>query len=790
MLTWHMSKLIRFSGLGLLTGGVALAGALAWFVRRPWPETRGTLKLAGLSAPVEIIRDRWGVPHIYAQTQHDLVMAQGYVHAQDRLWQMEFNRRLACGTLSEILGKATLDADRFLRTIGLRRSAERDQALLEDEMHVFLQIYTDGINAYINSHRSRLPLEFTILRVHPETWTPLDALACGKIISFSLGANREFELLYSRFLVELGAELTKQLLPPHPSDAPVILPPEVYTYTPPGHTHATQPSSLVRVLGEPNPEWGSNSWVAHGNRTESGMPLLANDTHLGLALPCVWYTNGLHGGDFDCVGFSLPGVPLVFIGHNRAIAWGVSNLGPDVQDLYLEKLDDPVQPTSYQFRGQWRNLETISEVIAVKGKESEQLKILATCHGPLINSVMPGLERAEPMALRWTGLEGSCLFRSIVRLNLAQNWEEFRNALRDWDVPSQNFVYADVTGNIGYQATGKIPIRAPGHQGIVPVPGWDGNYEWQGFIPFEELPAAFNPAPGLIVTANNRVVPDDYPYHLAYEWAPPYRAQRIMDLLSAQERLTLDDMRAIQADTYGQPAMTLRPYLLDVMPENVLQERALNYVKSWDLRYEPNRIGASIYQIWYWFLVQHVFVEPLGSELMQDFMAYPFLHVPHMEKWLARIDNRDEVVRRSFVDAINWLCKKYGTNPRKWQWGRLHTITFIHQPLGQSGIRPLELLFNSKGVPAAGDYSTVNAGTFNFKKPFAMISGPAQRVIIDLNDFNCSLAVHTTGQSGHLFHPHREDFVALWQKTEYHPLLYERECVEIHAEARLILNPA
>ena len=798
----HVAKVLIAIGIGLVIVLVILAGVGTWFVRRPWPTVNGTLTISGLLAPVEVIRDEWGVPHIYAENEHDLFFAQGYVHAQDRLWQMEFNRRIGSGTLSAVLGEATLDTDRFLRTIGLRRAAEQDRAQLEDETRAIMEAYAEGVNAYIETHRDRLPLEFTILGVDPAPWTPVDTLAWGKVMSFDLGSNYEFELLRARMIAELGQEAAQQLLPPYAEGAPVIIPPETRSYAWLRDARFGGLDALAAVLGERGPTSGSNNWVIHGSRTATGMPILADDTHLGLNMPSIWYENGLHGGRFDSVGFSFPGVPLIIIGHNSRIAWGVTNLGPDVQDLYIEKLNDTNHPTQYEFKGEWQDLQAARETIQVKDQEPVTLDVMITRHGPIMNDVIGDLDGAEPVALRWTALDASNLFRSVLLLNLATNWDEFREALSYWDVPSQNFVYADVDGNIGYQSPGKIPIRAPGHQGLVPVPGWTGEYEWQGFISFDELPNVFNPPTGFVATANNKVVPDDYAYHLAYEWAAPYRAERITDLLTADGNITQEEIRDIQAQTYSLPAEALRPYLLDIEPENDLQTRALAQLEAWDLYNETDRTGPSIYQAWYWFLVQDTLADELGDDLMHEYLGYSSTHVPMMEDLLgqadspwfddittSQIETRDDILRRSLAHAVAWLSEHHGDAPEQWEWGKLHTMTFVHQPLGQSGIGLLESLFNSKPIPARGDNFTVDAASFGFNDPFAMVHGSSQRFVADLSDLDRSRMVQTTGQCAHLFHPHREDFIPLWVDVESHPMLFSREAVEANADATLTLVP-
>jgi penicillin amidase len=795
-------KVVIAVGVGLATVIVILGLVGIWFVRRPWPQVSGTVTISGLQSPVEIIRDEWGVPNIYAQNEHDLFFAQGYVHAQDRLWQMEFNRRIGNGTLSAALGEATLDTDRFLRTVGLRRAAEQDWALMDEDVRTIMEAYAAGVNAYIETHRDRLPLEFTILGVDPAPWTPIDTLAWGKVMSFDLGGNYEVELLRARLIAALGGETAQQLLPPYPQGAPVIIPPEARNYVWLNDARFDGLDALEAVLGDSGPTWGSNNWVVHGSRTATDLPILADDTHLGLNMPSIWYENGLHGGRFDCVGFSFPGVPMVIIGHNDRIAWGVTNLGPDVQDLYMERLDDPTHPTQYEFEGAWRDLQVVQETIQVKDQEPVTLDVLITHHGPIMNDVLGNLEAAEPMTLQWTALEGGYLFKAVLLINLANNWEEFRAALSYWDVPSQNFVYADVDGNIGYQSPGKIPMRVVGHQGLVPVPGWTGEYEWRGFIPFEELPSVFNPPTGFIATANNKVVPDDYPYHLAYEWAASYRAQRITDLLAADDSITPEDIRDIQAQTYSLPGEALHPYLLAIKPEDDLQAEALAQLQAWDLSNEADRAGASIYQVWYWFLVQNTLADELGDELMGDYIDQSSIHVPMMvdlmvqadSSWFddvttPQVETRDDIVRRSLSDAVKWLSQGYGDAPEGWTWGRLHTMTFIHQPLGQSGIGLLESLFNTKPIPARGDNFTVDAASFSYEQPFAMIHGVSQRYVADMSDLDASQTVHTTGQSGHLFHPHREDFIPLWQNVEYHPMPFSRAAVEAKAESVLTLMP-
>jgi penicillin G amidase len=777
-----------------------------WLARRRFPRVEGSVVAAGLHAPVDVIRDRWGVPHLFAKDEHDLFFAQGYVHAQDRLFQMELGRRVGEGTMSAALGPPGIPVDRVIRTLGLRRMAERAWSALDAGSRAVLEAYAEGVNARLDGD-DPLPVELTILGFAPTRWSPIASLVLGNVLALMLSGNYRIELLRAALVAEGGEALADLLLPPHAPETPTIVPPAVRKVEGlAGVASMAGLDGLDRLLGDPNIVSGSNNWVVHGSRTATGKPLLANDVHIGLGLPSTWYENGLHGGRFDGVGFSLPGVPLLVLGHNGRVAWGMSNLGPDTQDFYLEKLDDPVAPRRYEWKGEWHDLEILHETIEVRGEGPVALEIRSTRHGPIMNEAMSRLlARAEPMALRWALGECAPLLPALIRMNLAKGWDEFRAALALWDSPGQNFVYADVDGNVGYQATGKIPIRAPGHRGIEPVAGWTGDHEWQGFIPFDELPRAYNPDQGFLATANNKVTSDDYPYLLAHHYFPGYRAKRITDLLAASDRHTVDDMRRIHAEVYSLPAEALRPHLLALKPEGDLERRALAAVAAWDLRYEIDRAGATVFQAWYATLLRNLLAQKLGPALVERYLASEYerhgsLHMPLVIKLLSDPDDawfrdpknrtketREEMVRKSFVEALAWLGEKYGPDPEAWTWGRAHTLTMTHAPLGRAGPALLRRLFNSKTIPARGDNYTVDGASFLWNAPFTVVHGTAQRMIIDLDDLSRSVGIHTPGQSEHLHHPHREDLMLLSQEVGYHPLLFTREAVEEHAESRLTL---
>ena len=785
---------------------VVLGLVFYWLVRRAWPEVDGRLAAPGLTAPVEIVRVEPGIPHIYAQNTHDLFFAQGYVHAQDRLWQMELNRTVGAGRLSSLFGEGALPIDKVMYVLGIHRAAEKDWQVLSPETRAILTAYADGVNAYVSTHRGRLPVEFTLLGVEPRPWTPVDSLTWGKLMSLNLSLNHPFEILRAHLIAKLGEPAARRLMSPYPASAPVIVPDTVPVTVPPAapsepKTGLAAFPGFGRIFGT-TPAWGSNGWVLAGSRTASGRPLLANDTHLGLQLPSVWYQVGLHGGGYDVAGFSFPGMPMVVIGHNQRIAWGITNLCADVQDLYIEKLDDPKRPRRYQYQNAWRDLTVRREEIEVKGKPKVAYEVWETHHGPIVNDVITELKGSPPMALRWPALEGTRLIDALVALNRAQDWPSFHRALAEWETPSVNFVYADVDGHIAYQSTARIPVRAPGHQGTVPVPGWDGRHEWQGFIPYEEMPKLLDPPSGFIVTANNKVVGDGYPHFIAEDMADPYRAERLTVLLSAGRGFTRENMREIQAGTQGLPAAAIRPYLLAVPPAGEREKAALDQVRSWDLRYEPGSVGATVYEAWYWQLIGEVLGDELGPDVLKEYRVVGMSQVPSMIGLLARANDplfddrrtpaaerRDDIVRRSLTQAVSWLSERYGDDPKDWTYGRVHSVTLVHAPLGQSGIAPLERLFNSATFPAPGTAFTVNAAVADVTNPFGVNFGSSQRMIVDFADLEASTWVNSTGQNGQLWHRNREDQIPKWVAVEDYPMSFGEAAVRAKPEASLTLEP-
>jgi len=775
----------------------------AWMIWRSWPQVSGTISAQSLQSPVEVIRDKWGVTHLYAQNSHDLFFVQGFVQAQDRMWQLEFSRRLGSGRLSEFLGPDTIGLDRFTRVVGLRRVAERDWERMNGEDRAALEAFAEGINAYLNENRSKLSIEFRMLGVAPEPWTPVDSLVIVKLMSWILSENASIQISRARIIAKSQDAVAKQLLPPYNERGPMIIPQDTNNY----RQLLESIKSVAKTLGTAGPTKGSNSWVVAGSRSTTGRPLLSNDTHLDLFLPSVWYASSLHGGGYDTVGYSLAGTPGISIGHNQRIAWGLTDLVADVQDFYLEKLDDDADPHNYEVRGEWQPLHFEEEQIKVKGMPPVVLRIANTRHGPLVNNWIRRFKDSRPLALAWSAAESDSLIESILLLNRASNWNEFRHALSLWNGPNINFVYADVDGNIGYQTAGRIPVRAPIDQGSVPVAGWTGEYDWQGYIPFEGLPHLFNPSENLIVTANQKPVGDDYPYQLGYEFADPFRAIRLNQLLSANKQLSVEDAKSIMGDTYHLPAESLRPHLLAIKPANDLEARTMEELRAWNLKCDPDQAGAAIYQVWYRFLVEDTIKDELGPELTEEYLEFYWIHGPVMLKLVdegtsslfddtstPQVETRDDILRRSLSDAVAWLGKHYGPDPKEWTWGRLHTMSIRHRPFGMADIPVISRLFSYGPIAAPGcDRFTVNAAWFTWddaEHPYGASAGASQRIIMDVDDWDRSVAINSTGQSESLFHAHRADLIPMWQNLKYHPLLYTRKAVDAESTSVLKLVPA
>jgi penicillin amidase len=807
-------------------------GFFAWdLATRSFPQQSGQIVVDGLSAPVEILRSQQGVPHIYAQSDRDLFFAQGYTHAQDRFWQMDFFRHIGRGRLAEMFGSSQLETDLFLQTLGWERIAEQEFAALDSSTRQILQAYSDGVNAYLEGRRpGQISLEYVLLGILSPSysikpWQPVDTLTWAKSMAWDLGGNLDEEIDHAILLNQLPDEQFAALYPEYPADHPIItggfpaagLIPERAAGGLPRYQLASwlgrRLASMPHLQTAGLKGIGSNNWVVGPSASGSGSPLLANDTHLGIQMPSIWYENSLHCQPlsdqchFDAAGFSFAGAPGVIIGHNNRIAWGVTNAGPDVQDLFIEMLD-PAQPDRYLFEGEWLPLEITQVEVEVAGQEPASLTIRRSHHGPLITDSYgplddPRLNRSLPLpqdyglALRWTALEPATLVKAILGVNRAQNWQEFRQALAFWDVPAQNFVYADVEGNIGYQLPGRIPMRRSG-RGWLPQPGWTGEFEWDGYIPYPEMPSVYNPESDLIVTANNAIVNETYPYLISQQWDYGFRATRIQSLLQADEALALADLQRIQGDNQHPMARVLIPYMTNLEWSEQRLAAWVDRLQQWDGQNDLDSAEAAVFNAFWRELLDLLFTQnlgeaPLPSSSRAFVIVTQLLDEPQSSWWdighSARIERRDDLLRLALTGALDFIERELGNESANWRWGDLHTATFKNQSLGTSGIGPVEALFNRGPVPTSGGTSIVNATGWRHQTGFEVTSVPSQRLILDLSDWDAGQAIHTTGQSGHAFHPNYDDLIDPWRLIQYHPLPWSRQGVEAQSSFRLVLQP-
>ena len=780
-----------------------LSSTLRWFLtgmsRRRFPQIEGKINLKGLNSPVEIIRDRWGIPHIYASNLNDLFFAQGYAHAQDRLWQMELNRRTAQGRLSEIFGGIALDTDRTVRTFGFNRLGKIDWDAMEGNIKDTLLAYAEGVNAFINAKDRKLPVEFSLIRHQPEPWQPVDSAAFMRVMIWQLSHAWYGEVVRAQVIQAVGEKAAAELEIDYPDENPLTLPEGIELNQ--LDFSGTRPSAHSPFLAQ---GLGSNAWTIAGHKSDTGMPYLCNDVHLPLSLPSLWYHVHLISGDFHVTGVSLPGIPCILVGHNAHIAWGMTLAYTDCEDLFVEKFD-PNAPTHYQTETGWQEAQVIPELIIVKGKPEAHLEnVVITRHGPLISDVIGYAQ--ERLAVQSMALKPSQAFYGWYCLNLARNWSDFRTAMKLIEAPQLNVSYADTDGNIGHWVTGKVPLRAKG-DGRLPAPGWTSEYEWSGEIPFDEMPHALNPQKGFITTCNNRLVDDDYPYYLGSVWMNGYRARRICEELSRKELISHEDMRALHRDYTSLPGKEFVTRLETFESNDPDAQLALLQLRDWDCVLSPDSIGGAIYEVVRYRLVRNLLDPALGEELTFHLMGqgfHPLLlasneffghdtvtmlrFLDHPEsRWVIQAGGRDEVIERSLKEGVNWLRSRFGPDINRWRWGNFHRIIFSHALSVQ---KPLDKVFDRGPYPIGGDTDTPCQTAMHPQEPYDNKAwSPGYRQIVDLGDLSRSIAILPPGQSGQLGNSHYDDLISPWLKGEYYPMLWTREQVEREIVNRLILQP-
>lgn len=822
-------------GTSLLLAAVLVAASTIAFitVRASFPDVTGERILSGLEGDVTIGRDAHGIAHVQAEDERDLFFGQGYAHAQDRFFEMDFRRHVTSGRLAELVGEGALETDQFVRTLGWRRVAEQEYLDLDQSTRTLLQSYARGVNAYIdNRSGSDLSLEYAVLSLtgpdyRPEPWTPVDSVAWVKAMAWDLRSNMSEEIGRMQSTAALRTGDVEDLYPEYPSAHATIV--EGGGEVTGGRFEASDAEvveasaalgslSVAQRAAEAVPALlgvgegiGSNSWVVSGERSDTGLPLLANDPHLAPSMPGIWYQNGLHcrqvseACPYDVSGFSFAGMPGVVVGHNRRVAWGVTTMYADVADLYLERVDGD----SYEYRGRQEPLTTREETFEVAGGEPVTITTRETRHGPILSDldegiaeagsgVAPGVERGDyAVALRWTALTPRPTIKAVFALGRAQDWEEFRAAAELFTVPSQNLVYADVDGNIGYQSPGAIPIRSRG-DGRWPVPGWTGNHEWTGEIPFDELPSVLNPDDGFIVTANNKVIGDDYPYTLGEDTAAGYRSERIRRELVAGGRLSVEDMSRLQMDTHNANAERLVPFLLDV-PLSEFHEQGQDTLRDWDFSQPPDSSPAAYFNMVWKHLLDLTFHDQLPEEQWPDggerwFNVVDRIIEDERSPWWddvrtpGVVEDRDDILAEAMRRARDELTRLQARDPDQWSWGRLHTLELVNQTLGTSGVAPVEALFNRGPFEVGGGSGIVNANGWNAREGFGVTAVPSMRMVVDMANLDRSRWIQLTGNSGHAFHEHYVDQAPLWAEGKTLPWAFSSGAVERATEKTLVLR--
>ncbi len=772
---------------------VAAAGYLCLLAALP--QIEGTIEVPGLDAPVTIVRDRFAVPHIEAASLTDAAYALGFVHAQDRLWQMEFQRRIGSGRLAEVLGAPALATDRFMRLMGFHRLAEASLAHIAPATVRRLEAYAAGVNALLATRRGPLPPEFLILRhFELEPWTPADSLVWLRMMALELGMNWRNELLRARLASRLSREQIADLWPEYPDTAPITL-----AWLAAGLAF----ERLAEVLpAAPVFRPGSNAWVLDGSRTASGAPLLANDPHLELRAPGTFYLAHLKSPELDIIGATLPGVPGVVLGHNGSIAWGFTNTGGDVQDLFIERVD-PQDPGRYLTPDGATPFALREEIIRVRGAAPVTLQVRSTRHGPVLSDLLPDAEAVfgagHVAALAWTALaEDDISLQGLLGLNQARDWESFVAALRDVGSPQQNILYADTAGRIGFFAPARVPIRRSG-DGRWPVPGWTGEHDWVGFIPFEELPQAEGAPDGALFNANNKIVPEGYPYLITKDWDPPHRARRIEELLGGGQAMhDLETAAAMQADQLSIMARDLLPLMLRAEPASDAARDAMARLERWDRVMRRDEAEPLIFAAWYRELSRLVYADELGPLFEATWRVRPrFLERVLRERQIwcddvgtERAETCPEQAARALDAALADLDRRFGADPGRWRWGEAHPAVMAHPVLGGQPL--LARLFNIE-LPSGGDSTTLNVGGFRIadpERPFSNVFAPTYRGLYDLADPDRSRFGAATGQSGHPLSPHYRDLTAVWARADTIPMSRRPQHYAGEAIGHLRLVPA
>jgi penicillin amidase len=788
---------------GVLAAVIILIVAVTLFayfnLRASLPDYEGEVKVNGIKESVTIYRDSVGIAYIKASNEEDAAFGLGYAQAQERLFQMDIFRRVAEGRLSEIMGEKTLQFDKLFRTLGFKKEHEKYYNALSPRAKKIMNAYARGVNAFINSHKGDLPPEFTLLDYEPEAWRPYQSVLISKLLAYQLNISWWTDITFSKIAQKLGREKAKLFLPNFPENAPTIIPEHLYSSVEISDELVEIDRELREFLGFTGTHIGSNNWTVNAAHSKSGKPIIANDPHLAHQIPGQWYLAVINSPEWKVAGVTIPGVPGVVIGNNGKISWVLTNVMADDSDYYLEKIDS--SGNKYLLDGEWRQLEVYDDTLAVKDKGNVVIRIRKTHRGPIISDVYQ-YGTKDVISMRWTALDATRELDAFLQINNATNWEEFKNGVRNFSAPGQNFVYADAEGNIGYICGVKLPIRRTNNTTFV-FDGTTSKSDWLGFVPFEELPMMFNPARGFIATANNKTI-RNYKYHISNLWEPPSRIERITELLRSKEKHSVSDFQKYQLDFVSPYAREITPFILNAFKgkniENANLATAVDLLRNWDFSMPAISQTPAIYSVFFMKLVRNAFADELGDELFDEYIF--IANVPYRKIleiiydnnhpiWddvnTEKIETRDDIIRKSLAQATEELETRFGKEPALWQWGKLHYILFKHPFHGVSSL--LDKIFDVGPFPIGGGGTTIFNTEYKFTKPFANILGPSMRYIYDFAKPNEFYIVLPNGQSGHFMSEHYKDMTLSWLHGNYFKVNMESVFNDNSKAQKLILEP-
>lgn len=792
--------------IGIAIVIVALVLAIFLFIKNlaksGAPRYSGQIQLKGLQQPVQVYRDEYGIPHIIAKNEMDLYRATGFVMAQDRMWQMDLLRRVTSGRLSEIFGKDMVDTDVLMRALRMPQKSRFVIAQTDKKVITHLEAFADGVNQYLEQHKNNLPLEFKILGYTPESWKVEDSVNLIGYMAWDLTMPWTTETVLYKIWKKVDDAHRKALTPDVKYITDVVFP-SFAKNNMPELSNTILPATEKLVSLGAGVFSASNNWAVSGKKSTTGKPILANDMHLGLFIPGIWYQmNQIVEGKLNVTGVAIPGQPCIICGHNEYIAWGMTNVMVDDMDFYLEKIN-PANEYQYMLNGKWKDMTVVKEEIKIKGEKPVIQEILFTHRGPVVTDFK---KMQDVISMRWMGNEPSNELLTVYMLNYAKNWNDFTNAIRHFRSVSQNIAYADVEGNIGLYSAVGIPIRKGNPMMI--NPGWTTEYDWQGLVPFERQPHSFNPEEGYIASANNKTVKENYPYYISYWYEMPWRYNRITKLLKQKEKLSVEDFKTIQTDQISELALIWKPLLLHAI-ERIIEgdSNSLNsykdiytLLKDWDGSYSSESIAASVFDTFYIKLVHNIFYDELGDtydELAKErVLVNLFIDTIRLNNgsiWCDDVttpqkENLSDMIAKSLNDTIGTLTDSYGTNVNKWKWGSMHKLVLKH-PLGE--VKLLDWLFNyNRGpYPVGGSFHTVCPYSYKLTKPFVITDGASERHIFPMHNLNESLTVIPTGTSGNVASPYYCDQTSLYVGMHYHNDYIDSELIKRTGKYLLQLTP-